>query len=486
VEETENVRRIVDSEMTGTMEADTIKALVKVCGNAMKQYRRTRPEASRAGVRRAKALLEGERTETGERVGGDGLHPHPLLLNIEKEKSMNGKADKNIEDLKKRDDFLRAMSQFRPKETVFEAFGTGGSKDASIVSHIDKGRTVASSKKGDLTHSLQAMKNMRREMRLVRDRGSNLFVAGTMNDTALEPDPSSGNSEVGVDKTEPQANNVEDKPKSSIDRIMESGSGSTKRHLSKAERKRLKKNGKGNTTENCEQMGVADDKKAKNKRGEDFRDPSFFISNEIVTNSAEAARSRQIEAALQPSAASSRNGTVAAALRIEETMLDIVGDEKADLVKRQRFLRWDKSKRKYIQTTVGAELSGDSKSKRLRLESGQLVKNDKAKLGELYEKWQKKTNRSIGRVGIFDDALDVDTPVVSTGREKRTAQQGKKMKSEELKSSEQIKKEREKKMDNKLKNMKKEDRRKVERSQRQFRAFDTQKGMKKATGGRKR
>ena len=25
------------------------------------------------------------------------------------------------------------------------------------------------------------------------------------------------------------------------------------------------------------------------------------------------------------------------------------------------------------------------------------------KLGELYEKWQKKNNKSIGRMGVFDD-----------------------------------------------------------------------------------
>ena len=79
------------------------------------------------------------------------------------------------------------------------------------------------------------------------------------------------------------------------------------------------------------------------------------------------------------------------ALRIEEAMLDIVGDENDELVQKQRMMRWDKSKRKYIQTTVGAERSGESRSKKLRLESGQIVKSDKLKLGELYEKWQKKT-----------------------------------------------------------------------------------------------
>ena len=151
-------------------------------------------------------------------------------------------------------------------------------------------------------------------------------------------------------------------------------------------------------------------------------------------------------------------------------MLDIVGDEQADLAQKQRMMRWDKSKRKYIQTTVGSELSGDSKSKKLRLESGQLVKSDKRKLGDMYEKWQKKTNRSIGRVGVFDDVTDADSSVPETGIEKgRKSAAG----SEKTKSATQIRKEREAKQNAKIKNMKKGDRRRVERKD---------KGTKKENG----
>lgn len=45
---------------------------------------------------------------------------------------------------------------------------------------------------------------------------------------------------------------------------------------------------------------------------------------------------------MQPSAASSVRGTVGTALRIKEAMLDIVGDENEELVKKQRMMRWDK------------------------------------------------------------------------------------------------------------------------------------------------
>jgi hypothetical protein len=68
---------------------------------------------------------------------------------------------------------------------------------------------------------------------------------------------------------------------------------------------------------------------------------------------------------------------------MEEAILDIVGDEQDDFAQKQRMMRWDKARRKYVQTTFGSELSGDSKSKKLRLESGKLIKRDKIKLGDI-------------------------------------------------------------------------------------------------------
>ena len=122
---------------------------------AMKQYRRSRPEASREGVRRAKAILEGEKeTGTGRRVlnSHGGIPSHPLLRRIEVEKikttlgqpsgDLSAKerqqqeemTRRKIADLQKRQDFLRAMANFRPKETVFEAFATGGGQKDVIHS----------------------------------------------------------------------------------------------------------------------------------------------------------------------------------------------------------------------------------------------------------------------------------------------------------------------------------------------------------------
>ena len=101
------------------------------------------------------------------------------------------------------------------------------------------------------------------------------------------------------------------------------------------------------------------------------------------------------------------------------------------------------------------------------------MKSDKVKLGELYEKWQKKTNKSIGRQGVFDDVVDDTggeiTPNAPSNKGKKGS--GKKTGAkttgvDEKKTATAIRKEREKNEDMKLKNMKKGDRRKLERKQR--------------------
>ena len=360
----------------------------------------------------------------------------------------------DLENVKKRQEFLQAMAQFRPKETVFEAFATGGGKDVGVLSQVDKGRTTSGSKKHDSSFAMTAMKNMRRQMRMARDKGTSLVVAGS--ETALEQNE---DDVVDDSQMEVQESLVEtiSKPQS-IPALPE-----TKRRMSKAERKRMKKKG---SKASPVVFHNNEEKREKNMRGTDFRDHAFFIENDAVSNPEEAQRRRQVEAAMQPSAANSIKGSLGTALRIEEAMLDIVGDENEEFVQKQRMMRWDKSKRKYIQTTVGAERSGESYSKKLKLESGQIVKSDKLKLGELYEKWQKKTNRSVGRDGVFDnpsmDDYDADAPKGGRGGKKsKKGQSG-----EKQKSAQTIKMDRDRTKDNKLKNMKKSDRRRVEKSQR--------------------
>ena len=487
VEEVENVRRIADSELTGSHDAEALRALTRVCNNAMKQYRRSRPEASKAGVRRAKQLLEGAKDACGKRIGG-GISPHPLLKLIETKKLLrsadsagndgSGKSSEQqvrekLDELRKRDDFLRAMNNFRPKETIFEAFATGKEKAGGVHSQVDRGRTDLLGKRADNKQAaFGAMKSMRRQMKMARDKGSTLVVAGSRNALALNGEEVAEEDAIGVggnNKLEVELA-LGISTKNSVLGNSAPVVPETKRRLSKAERKRLKNNPRATAEAVSSNASAGPTKKTKDKkdkRGADFRDAEYYIDNEITLNPDAVERSRQIEAAMQPSASGDSKGLAASALKLEQSMLDIVGDEREDLVKRQRMMRWDKSKRKYVQTTVGDALSGESRSKKIRLESGQLVESKKIKLGELYEKWQKKTNKSVGRVGVFDDVTaDDDGPGIALaktgkgGDRKYDDGMGKK------KSAAEIRKEREAKDNMKRKNMKKEDRRRLERRDR--------------------
>ena len=476
----------------------------------MKQYRRSRPEASKEGVRRAKALLEGEKEKTGRRQfeTRGGILCHPLLRRIELERlkesvgcevanedenaSSNDPSQRNnihiaskkLSDLKKRQEFLVAMSNFRPKETVFEALATSGGKDLVWNSQVDKttNRNAA---------ALLAMKSMRRQMKMARDKGNSLVIAGSKSALTLNGDVEEAARcdalPVGENQNSLGSFNYdngvhrEQEAQSSI-ALAYDPSADGKRRLSKSERKKMKKNPE------YKPDSTTVSHKAKTMRGTDFRDNAYFIENDFTSDSAAAARDRQIEAAMQPSASNNNKGSSSLAHLIEENMLDIVGDENIDLVKRHRMMRWDKSKRKYVQTTVGDELSGDSKSKKMRLESGQLVKSDKVKLGELYEKWQKKTNKSIGRVGIFDDVVEntVDLGSRESGRKGPNVNKVKhqNMNNDDKRTAVSIRKEREKKENMRVKNMKKEDRQKLERKKQEER-IAVESGRKKGYQGKK-
>ena len=452
--EIEYVKRIVDSELSGGHDVDTMKGLVRVCANAMKQYRRSRPEPSTASLRKARALLEGEKDISGKRILETTMKAHPLLLHKERQVFVENKTD--LELVRKRQDFLQQMQNFRPKETVFEAFQNSKKKESTILGQVDKGRT--SNKIVKANHSvssagLVAMKDMRRQMKLAREKGTTLVIAGSKNAQVLNGDI------VDTETTtiKSQNNKAETtKSKTSSPVIIE------KRRLSKAERKRMKKNPSATIT------ATDNNKEEKKKTKKNYRDEEFYMDYTTKNNSngkmnkEDLERSRRVEAALQPSFETSSNKS--SLLKLEESMLDVIGDERADLVQRHRIMRWDKSKRKYIQTTLGAELSGESLTKRTKLESGQIVRSNQLKLGELYQKWQKKSNRSIGRTGVFDDVtsttMDTDINASSTSKVKST---------DVIKTKQQIQKQRLAEKDKKLKNMKKDVRKRMEDKQRQER-----------------
>jgi DBP10CT (NUC160) domain len=429
------VQRIINSELSGSSEAETLRSLTKACSNAMKQYRRTRVGASNEAVGRAKALLDGnDAFKRGERIYNGSIPAHPLF-NAEQSQDL---ADFKhyIEDVRSRGEFLRTMSTYRPKETVFEAFTTRGNRDAGYHGSWAKGQSGAKVSKAESGTALEAVKGMRRQMKIVRDRGASLVVAGKVESVRADV--------LGDVDVAPSSDRSHVPSHGECTSQGDPGAAITKRKVSRAERRRFKKPLAHHESHDSPlHFGIAGTP-TKRKRGADFRDSTCFAAHE-------ASSGHQVEMSRQTGSLSYRGGLIGG-IRLSEALLDVVDDESDALVRQQRMVRWDRSKRKYVHTTIGSELNGESKTMKRRIESGSLKKDHK--LGELYEKWQRKTNRSIGRSGVFDDGNEPPPDQGKVGQRSSTPSG----RFSELKSVASIKKDRAWKQNMWIKNMKKVDR----------------------------
>lgn len=96
-------------------EDDSLNTMFRISENGMKQYRRTRTEASRGGVKTAKAILKNNLIRA----------IHPLIVGCDPRSCSDDVVEKNK--------FVRMLQTFRPSQTVFEtgigtATGNTGSK----------------------------------------------------------------------------------------------------------------------------------------------------------------------------------------------------------------------------------------------------------------------------------------------------------------------------------------------------------------------
>lgn len=128
-----------------------------------------------------------------------------------------------------------------------------------------------------------------------------------------------------------------------------------------------------------------------------FRDDSLFVQqgpNEDERREANALRVR----VSGPGETSTRGGSASGlegVVRLDSSVVDVVADDQKDMAAQMQRLHWDKRKRKYVRLTDGeaADRRGD---KRLRTESGSVVRSDGKDHGELYRKWTKESKRRIG------------------------------------------------------------------------------------------
>lgn len=162
---------------------------------------------------------------------------------------------------------------------------------------------------------------------------------------------------------------------------------------------------------------------------------------------------------------------------LESALLDVAPDDALELNKKKRVMRWDAKKRKFVKQSLEEMASSQQRgAKRMRTESGVIVKGSSRPQGEMYEKWKKKSHREIGGLSAVEDD-DRPRPNVRVNRHVR----------EELRSAQDIRKGKKSAENNKMKNMKKDKRTKFEASARKKKAVDSNSQRKFSTkaGSRK-
>ncbi len=164
-------------------------------------------------------------------------------------------------------------------------------------------------------------------------------------------------------------------------------------------------------------------------------------------------------------------------MMLESALLDVAPEDALEMNKKKRVMRWDAKKRKFVKQSLEEMASNQQHgAKRMRTESGVVIKSSGKPAGELYEKWKKKSHRQVGGLGGEDDD-DRPRPNVKVNRHVK----------DELRTAVDIRKGKKSSENNKLKNMKKDKRSKFEASARKKKSADSNSQRKFSTkaGSRK-
>lgn len=511
-------------------EDDLLKNLFKVSENAMKQYRRTRTEASHRGISMAKKIIQGNAI----------VNIHPVIAGEDPKQCSSDIVEKN--------NFIRILQTFRPSQTVLES-GIGTSTGSTIIKNqgkkgLQRKADAALIGNGETT-GVSAMRAMRKSAETVlvrnkekqkaayesivkeqeaekrklalkeRDDGETLSKVGPLVDSSMqwatleaeaeeeekmlagirdEYDNHGGDSESEEEKvtmnkkTGKKKNKGEDtaalqtagESKEDNKASSEHAAASGKVRLSIAERKKLKKKG-GSTLDMHANVRaktltnrIISENTDEYSKKKTFKDDRFYMSYGI-----EDEHEAYTEEALQPKSGL-RTAEAQQAALMESALLDVAPDDAMELNKQRRIRRWDDKKKKFVRQSI-EEIQNLKGVKRMRLDTGTIGKS-KVPAGEMYNKWAKRTRREINTDTVTtsrgDDADDRPIPNVKFNKNVRS----------ELKSEQELRKAQKVRQDNLLKNMPKDKRRKIEeakRAEKKGGAGGFDKGSKGKSGGHK-
>ena len=419
---------------------DSLLQLFKTSENGMMQYKRTRSEATREGVKKAKALVKDEVVK----------HIHPLIVGSDPDRCHAGVVEKAV--------FVRMLQNFRPAQTVFESgIGTGtsstaskqakknGSKDSKgvvMMKALRKATASALERNKKNIDEIEKEEELLREKRELSSSNSEHLPADRLHELEME---------IHDDDFDDFDDDDDDGETGSVLSMAESAAPPQRVRLSIAEKKKLKKKGLGHS----EIAAIAAQKMAGKSSAMsdfvvseaaeisgDFKDKRFYM-----TYGTENERATLEEDLLQPSSGL-RSSERESANALNHAYLDVDPDDAVDVNRKKRVLRWDAKKRKFVKQSL-EEMSAMGKgAKRMRTESGVSGKGSALPTGQMYEKWKKKSKREVNTMGTGDDYDDRPRPNVKVNRGVR----------DEVRSADDIRKLRKQGESRKLKNMDKDKR----------------------------
>ncbi len=232
--------------------------------------------------------------------------------------------------------------------------------------------------------------------------------------------------------------------------------------MSAAERKKLKKSGNKSSSHQNISSNLDDDDAATagplvdgyEKGSNNYADNKYYMAYGTEDAKAQfAEESLQVHSGLKTAEAQH-------AAMMEAAMIDVNPDDAQDMNNKRRIMRWDAKKRKYVKQSLQeiANLKGNNKS---RSEGGTGKGKSAKPVGDMYNKWVKKTHREINTFKVMSD---IGTDYGDNGANGRPMPKWKHNMDvpSELKNEDQIRKEHKIKDNLKMKNLPKEKRKSME------------------------
>jgi len=379
--------------------------LSKSLKNAYSLYVKTRTDASKSSIKRAKEL---------------GTQPriHPLLISGSSRAAMM-----------KYDEHLKALRGFRPGSTIFELenMKNGKKKSEQAIIMCEKRST-------DQSTILKTKEEASaKELALKRAEELEANIAAQGDDSVL-----------GLKSTKKLKN---ENGEAVVVENEEENERPARARISKAARRKAKKLGIS--------FSDAAAATAASQESTSFAcaEKDTFIETKPAGYNPDAEAHMSIykeRKGDQPTQAS----------RLQDALLDLTPDDQEDIMFRQRTYHWDKRKKKYVKASMDEHM----KAKRVKNDSGTMVRVKNH--GELYDKWKhqaRKISGGEGRVEVEDDEEAAPVPdklrtnvrhLVHSGRKlKQLPNKGKNV---EVKNEDQLRKERKLKEKNRIKNLPKQ------------------------------